>query len=296
VKPLSPVAVSCTACPAAPMVRLRDWGLTASEKSACAGGGAVTVMGREAECVNVPEVPVNVAVEDPAAVPEGAVSVSVEAVPGVSVSEDGCAVTPAGSPLIATWTLEENPFCAVASTDTMAAVPFAVKVTEAGITLSEKSAGAAPVTESEACVLAVFPPTLAVNVMVAVVVGVDEEAVIVSGKATPGVTDNVAGEMVTPLGNPDTETVAALPPPAPPSRREACWPAAPAVTWMLDGERVSVGCDPLSLLLELLPPLQEARPLMMRALAASERTTLENECERRVEQSMAAPGSTQLGG
>jgi hypothetical protein len=52
--------------------------------------------------MNVPEVPVSVAVEDPAAVPVGAVSVSVEAVPGVSVSADGCAVTPAGSPVIAT--------------------------------------------------------------------------------------------------------------------------------------------------------------------------------------------------
>lgn len=60
------------------------------------------MMGREAECINVPEVPVSVAVEDPAAVPVGAVRVSVEAVPGVSVNDDGCAVTPAGSPVIAT--------------------------------------------------------------------------------------------------------------------------------------------------------------------------------------------------
>jgi hypothetical protein len=93
-------------------------------------------------------------------------------------------------------------------------------VTEAGITLSEKSAGATPVTESEACVLAVWLLTLVVNVKVAVVVGVDEDAVIVSGKATPGVTDNIAGETVTPLGNPDTETVTALPPPDTPSSRE----------------------------------------------------------------------------
>ena len=102
VKPLSAVAVSWTACPVPPMVRLRDWGLTASEKSACGGGGAVTVIGREVECVSVPDVPVSVAVEDPAAVPVGAVRVSVEAVPGVSVSDDGWAVTPAGSPVIAT--------------------------------------------------------------------------------------------------------------------------------------------------------------------------------------------------
>jgi hypothetical protein len=84
------------------MIRLKDWGLTASEKSACAGGGVITVMGSGAVCVRVPEVPVNVAVEDPAAVPAGAVRVTVAAVPGVSVKDDGCAVTPVGIPAIAT--------------------------------------------------------------------------------------------------------------------------------------------------------------------------------------------------
>lgn len=170
--------------------------------------------------------------------------------------------------------MEENPFCAVASTDTVAAVPFAVSVTEAGITLREKSAGATAVTESEACVVAVWLLTVVENVKVAVVVGVDEAAVIVSGKATPGVADNVAGETVTPLGNPDTETVAALPPTAGPSRRETCSPAAPAVNWMLEGESVSVGCEAPSPLLVLLPPLQEPRPTMMTALATSEPATL----------------------
>ncbi len=123
-------------------------------------------------------------------------------------------------------------------------------MTEEGITLSEKSAGATPVTASEACVLAVWLFTVVVNVRVVVVVGADEDAVIVNGNATPGVTDSVAGETVTPLGNPEIETVAALPPPGAPNRREACSPAAPAVNWMLEGERVSVGCEPLSLLLE----------------------------------------------
>lgn len=60
------------------------------------------MMGREVECISVPDVPVSVAVENPAAVPVAAISVSVEAVPGVSVSDDGCAVTPLGSPVIAT--------------------------------------------------------------------------------------------------------------------------------------------------------------------------------------------------
>jgi hypothetical protein len=102
------------------------------------------------------------------------------------------------------------------------AAPFAVKLTDAGITLSEKSAGAAAVTESEACVLAVWPLTVVVNVTVAVVAGVEEAAVIVSGKATPGVSDSCVGETVTPLGNPETETAAALPPPGTASSRETC--------------------------------------------------------------------------
>ena len=101
-------------------------------------------------------------------------------------------------------------------------MPFAVNVTEAGITLSAKSAGATPVTEREACVLAVWLLTVVENANVAVVVGTDEDAVIVSGRAIPGVTDNAAGETVTPLGNPATETVTALPPPGALSRRDAC--------------------------------------------------------------------------
>ena len=99
---------------------------------------------------------------------------------------------------------------------------MAVRLTDVGITLSEKSAGVAAVTESEACALAVWPLTAVVNVTVAVVAGVEEAAVIVSGKATPGVADSSIGETVTPLGNPDIETVAALPPPAALSIRDAC--------------------------------------------------------------------------
>jgi hypothetical protein len=95
-------------------------------------------MASEAVCVRLPEVPVNVAVDDRAAVPSGAVRVSVAAVPGVSVMGDGCAVTPAGKPVTVTGTLAENPFCAVASRDTVAGVPLAVKFTVAGVALSEK--------------------------------------------------------------------------------------------------------------------------------------------------------------
>lgn len=96
-------------------------------------------MANETVCVRLPEVPVNVAVDDPTAVPCGAVRVSVAAVPGVSVMGDGCAVTPAGKPAMVTGMLAENPFCAVASRDTLAGVPLATKLTVVGLALSEKS-------------------------------------------------------------------------------------------------------------------------------------------------------------
>lgn len=184
----------------------------------------------EAVCVRAPDVPVSVAVADPAVVPAGAVSVSVAAVPGVSVSEDGWTVTPVGKPAIATCTLEENPFCAVASTETVPAVPLAVKVKDAGVTLSEKSPGGAAWMESEACVLTLWPLALAVNVTIAMVAAAEDAAVNVSGKATPGVTESVAGETVTPLGRPDTATVTAPVPAGAVNNREAGWLAAPAVT------------------------------------------------------------------
>jgi hypothetical protein len=110
------------------------------------------VIANEAVCVRVPDVPVNVAVDDPAAVPAGAVSVSVAAVPGVSVREEGCAVTPVGRPAIATCTLDENPFSAAAKTETVPAVPSFVKVNVPGVTVSEKSAGGTWM-DSEPCVL-----------------------------------------------------------------------------------------------------------------------------------------------
>jgi hypothetical protein len=142
VKPFSAVAATWTGNPVAPGVRLSDCGVTASEKS---GDGAKppTVIARGAVWVSAPDVPVKVAVAEAAAVPTGAVRESVAAVPGVSVMDDGCTVTPEGKPATVTCTLEENPFRPVASRETVAGVPLAVRVTAAGITLKEKSGGAA---------------------------------------------------------------------------------------------------------------------------------------------------------
>ncbi len=87
-----------------------------------------------------------------------------------------------------------------------------------------KSGGgaAAACTERAACVLAIWPLTVVVNATVAVVVAAEEAAVSTSGKETPGVSDSVAGETVTPVGNPDTATVTAPPPAGAASSREAC--------------------------------------------------------------------------
>jgi hypothetical protein len=48
--------------------------------------------------------------------------------------------------------LDENPFCAAASTETVPAVPSFVKFNVPGVTVSEKSAGGTW-TEIDACVL-----------------------------------------------------------------------------------------------------------------------------------------------
>jgi hypothetical protein len=295
-KAFSAVADNCTGCPAAPIVTLKDCGLTASEKSG-AGGGAATVSASDAVCVRLPDDPVNVIVADTGAVPTAAVRLNVAAVPGVSVSDDGCAVTPGGRPERATDTFEENPLTAVANTETVEAVPFAVRLKLAGFTLSEKSAagGGAAWTISDPFVLAVTPFTLVLKPIVAVLAAAEAAAVSVTGSATPGVSNNVVGEVVTPAGNPDTVAVAAPLPEAAVSRREACIPVAPAVIVMLEGESVSVGAVPLPGL--LLPPLElpphDARPTDMRQAAEIKSTP--GKTRRSEERNMVPPWTVRIG-
>jgi hypothetical protein len=212
-----------------------------------------------------------VTVPDSTAVAAAAVRLRVAAVPGVRVSDEGRAVTPEGSPEIATDTLAEKPLTAVANTETVDAVPFDGKLTEAGLTLSEKSAAAA-CTEREPWVLTAWPPMVVLKETIAVDVAAEAAAVSVTGKAVPGVSESVDGETETPVGNPDTVTVAALVPAGAVSSREACCPLPPAVSWMLEGESVSVGAV---LLLALLVPLfvlppQDARPNASKPVARIE--------------------------
>jgi hypothetical protein len=219
-----------------------------------------------------------VTVPDPTAVPAAAVRLRVAAVPGVRVSEDGCAVTPEGSPDRAIDTLAEKPLTAVANTETVDAVPFAGKLTEAGLTLSEKSAAAAPCTEREPWVLTAWLPMVVLKESIAVDVAAEAAAVSVTGKAVPGVSESVDGETATPVGNPDTVAVTAPVPAGAVSSREACWPLPPAVSLMLEGESVSVATAPLLPLLSplLVPPLQDARPIASKPLAKIETAPVNN--------------------
>jgi hypothetical protein len=95
--------------------------------------------------------------------------------------------------------------------------------------------------DSEAWVLKLWPFELAVNVAIAVAAAAEDAAVNISDEAAPGVTESVAGESVTPLGRPDTETVVAPVPVGAVNSREAGLPVPPAVRLMMEGERVSVG-------------------------------------------------------
>ena len=108
---------------------------------------AATVVDTVAEWLRLPEVPVSVTVALPAAAVAAAVRVTVWAVPGVKVSVAGLAVTPLGSPVMATAMVLLKELIAVARTLTFEPFPPATRDTDAGETEREKSpAGATAVT------------------------------------------------------------------------------------------------------------------------------------------------------
>lgn len=86
-----------------------------------------------------PEVPVKTTFALPAWALLPAVSVTLSGVPGVTDTEAGLAVTPAGNPLSATLVVPLNPFTAVTVTCTGCPAPPTVKLSDAGETASEKS-------------------------------------------------------------------------------------------------------------------------------------------------------------
>jgi hypothetical protein len=211
VNPFTAVAVTATVCPFAPAVKARLPGATAREKSATGGGTtAATLRTKAAVWLRLPDMPVNVMVELPAAAFDEAVSVTLCAMPGVRVNAEGLAVTPAGNPLSETFTLSVNPFIAVAVT--AIACPFApaINARPPGATAKEKSAagggGTTAATVNTRAAVWLRLPEVPVRVMVELPATAFEAAVNVTLCAMPGVSVNVEGLAVTPAGNPLSET------------------------------------------------------------------------------------------
>jgi hypothetical protein len=154
-------------------------------------------------------------------------------------------------------------------------MPFDGRLTEVGMTLSEKSAAC---TEREPWVLTACPLMVVLKESIALVVAAVAAAVSVTGNAVPGVSESVDGETETPVGNPDTVAVTAPVPAGAVSSREACCPLPPAASVMLEGESVSVATAPLLPLLSplLVPPLQDARPIASKPLAKIETAPANN--------------------
>jgi hypothetical protein len=114
-----------------------DFGDTESEKSGVSAVEkmvAVTV----AELLRSPEVPTRVTITLPAAAVEAAVSVTFCAVPEIRVSVAGFAVTPVGSPVMATITVPVKPFTGTAFTLICCPAPPATSVTLTGVEVSKK--------------------------------------------------------------------------------------------------------------------------------------------------------------
>ena len=139
-KEFTAVARTLSFEPVAPATIVRDVGDTASEKSG-GGGDAEMAKATVAEWLRVPDVPVRVTVALPDAATEAAVSVTFCAVPGVKESVAGLAVTPEGSPVIATATIPVKPLAGTAFTLIFCPWLPATIATVAGAAVSEKSCG-----------------------------------------------------------------------------------------------------------------------------------------------------------
>ncbi len=133
-KPWIGVASSAICDPEPPAITVSLVGVTAKEKS---GGGLVSNSCTVAVRTSAPDVPVNVSVEPNDADPD-ADTVTICAVPGVSVRVVGVAVTPVGSPEIATVTGALNPFTAFAVTLTCP-LPPTLTARLAGVAARPKS-------------------------------------------------------------------------------------------------------------------------------------------------------------
>lgn len=139
VKEFCGFAMMLTGDPVAPAVMDSDVGDSVRVKSGAGEMVAVTA----AVCESIPEVAVRVSITLPAGAVADAVRAMVCTVPGERVSMDGCAVTPLGSPVIATDTMLAKPFTGAALMLICCPVPPGRRVTVVGVADKEKSASGA---------------------------------------------------------------------------------------------------------------------------------------------------------
>jgi hypothetical protein len=146
VEPVAPPAVTPTVV-----------GLTANVKSG--GGTAVTLTATVALCTRTPDVPVIVTVLELVAAVAAAVSVITCIAPGVIITDDGLAVTPAGNPVIVTAINALYPFTAPDVSVTCCVDPPAVSATVPGVAVNVKS--------SSSAALEPHPPTVRTRQLIA---------------------------------------------------------------------------------------------------------------------------------
>lgn len=143
--PLIAVADTITCWLLPPTWRLSVPGVTERLKSGAGGGAVARENGISRLCESVPDVPCNTKVLDALEAPAFAVNVIICGVPGVRVSADCEAVTPAGKPVIVADTWPVKPLKAAAETFICMLDP-AVKLTaEAGPEIAKSASLVTPV-------------------------------------------------------------------------------------------------------------------------------------------------------
>jgi hypothetical protein len=204
-----------------------------------ATAAAGMVRERVAALLRLPDEPVKVTVVEPVAAVAEAVSEILWATPGVRVSVEGLAVTPLGSPVIATATGLANPLTESAMMLVLCPAAPKVRVSEEGERSKQKLGGEV---ETVSATVAVWlsVPELAVKVMVAVPAAEVQAAARVIFCAVPGIRLKVEGDKVTPEGIPvaETDTVPENSLSAVAITLITC-PAPPEVRVAAEGERVT---------------------------------------------------------
>ena len=143
----------------------------------------------------------------PVAAADDAVRVTFCETPGMRDRVEGLAVTPAGSPAMATETAPVKEFSAVALTCIEEPVEPATRLRDVGVMESEKSGGGgAAATVSATLAVWVSDPEIPVRVMALLPATAVDAAVRVTFCKAPGVRVKAAGLAVTPAGSPVTVT------------------------------------------------------------------------------------------